>query len=126
ERTADRKPIKLAAGQSQVISFERWGLAAGPHQAEVRLATGDALPFTDARFATFEVQGGRRVLTLSDLPSDATAWQLALKSVGDLQCDVYTPAQARRAIGPKELAAYHAVCLLNVGEPDNDLWAKLE
>src|SRR5205807_8015944 len=84
ERTQDRKPIKLTAGQSQVITFERTGLALGLHQAQVSLATSDALPSTDLRFATFEVQGGRKVLTLADARTDATPWKYALESSGDL------------------------------------------
>ncbi len=126
ERTADRKPIQLATGQSQVVTFERSGLTPGWHQAQVYLATNDALPFTNARFATFEVQGGRQVLTLADDPADAVAWELALKSSGDLHCRVGRTAELMRTMVPKDLEAYHAVCLLNVAEPDRDLWEKLE
>jgi hypothetical protein len=125
EKAADRKPIKLAAGQSQVITFERSGLAPGPHQAEVTLATSDALPFTNARFATFQVQSGRRVLILVDDSRDATVWKWALEELGDFHCDVRLTAQARQ-IGPRELEPYQAVCLLSVAQPENDLWEKLE
>jgi uncharacterized membrane protein len=108
-----------------VISFERSGLAPGPHQVEVTLATTDALPFTNRRFATFEVQSGRRVLTLADNPDEAVVWKLALETSGTFRCDVFSTAKAR-TLGPDDLAPYHAVCLLNVAEPDKDLWQKLE
>jgi hypothetical protein len=56
-KAAEHKPIKLDAGQSQVVVFERRDLPAGFHQAEITLATNDALPFNNAQFATFEVRG---------------------------------------------------------------------
>jgi hypothetical protein len=124
EKAAERKPIKLAAGQSQVLTFERGGLAVGPHQAEITLATTDALPFNNALFATFEVRGGRKLLVLADEPSDAAYWKLALESTGAFRCDVRTPVEVRDA-SPKEWNVYKAICLLNVAHPDHGLWEKL-
>jgi hypothetical protein len=124
EKTPERKPIKLAAGQSHVITFERRGLPPGSHQAEITLATTDELPFNNSLFATFEVGGGRRILTLVDRVSDRTIWDLALTSNG-LQSEVRDMADARN-LSPNDLSRYQAVCLLNVAKPDHDLWEKLE
>jgi hypothetical protein len=125
EKTAERKPIKLAAGQSQVLVFERGGLAPGPHQAEISLANKDSLPFNNTLFATFEVRGGRKVLTLVDDRTDATFWQLALELQKAFQCEVRRVAEMQ-GVSPGDLTqSYQAICLLNVAQPSDDLWQKL-
>jgi hypothetical protein len=126
EKAMDRKPVKLSAGQSQVVVFERRGLPPGPHQAEVTLASSDALPFNNALFATFEVRGGRRVLTLVDEPNDADIWTLALTTYKAFSADVRTTAEAQKLFPKDDLSRYQAICLLNVRKPDRDLWEKLE
>jgi hypothetical protein len=124
EQNADRKPVKLAAGQSQVIPFERPGLPAGAHQAELTLGTADALPSNNALFATFEVRGGRQVLILVDEVRDAEILTWALQSTREFQCVVKKPAEIRNR-SPKELLEYQAICLLNVAKPDDSLWQLL-
>lgn len=125
EATAERKPVQLKAGQSKVLVFERTGLKPGLHQAEVTLATADALPHNNARFATFEVRDTRHVLVLADDPNDAAAWDIALTAGKAFVCDVQKTDEARK-LSPRDLAAYQVVCLLNVANPDDDLWDKLE
>jgi hypothetical protein len=125
EKTAERKPIKLEPGQSRVLTFERQGLTAGAHQAEIALATTDSLPFNNALFATFEIRGGRQVLTLVDDPKDADIWILALKTFKAFGWEVRKTAEARN-LTPEDLAQYPAICLLNVAAPEPDLWQKLD
>src|SRR5205807_181110 len=56
-----RKPLKLAGGQSRVLSFDKLHPGPGAHQVEVKLRSSDAaLAFNDVRYATFEVRGHRR------------------------------------------------------------------
>jgi hypothetical protein len=124
EKTPERKPIKLPTGQSQVLVFERGGLAPGPHQAEITLANTDALPFNNALFATFEVRGGRKVLTLVDDPGEAKYWRLALELPKGFQCEVRRLSEMRD-LGPEDLSRYQAICLLAVAQPTEDLWQKL-
>ncbi|HLJ92814.1 MAG TPA: VWA domain-containing protein, partial [Gemmataceae bacterium] len=125
EKNGEHKPIALKAGQSQVISFERGGFGPGPHQAEIRLANTDALPFNNALFATFEVRGGRKVLTVVDDDRDAKYWQLALELPKNFQCDVKRCTELGD-LSPAELSQrYQAICLLNVAQPSADLWQKL-
>ena len=126
QEPAERKPVKLTPGQGVVLSFERRNLAPGFHQAKVSLATADALPFDNARFATFEVRKPRRVLTLTDRPQNVRIWKLALSTQAAFDCDVKLPDDPSvRAATPSDLAEYQAVCLLNVARPANDLWEKL-
>lgn len=122
----DRKAVKLSAGQSQVISFERRGLKPGVYQAEAVLAAADALPFDNIRYATFEVLGPRKVLTISDEPGGAYIWKLALTE-GEMpfDCEVRSVAEANRLL-PTELAEFKAICLLNVSRPEPELWKRLE
>jgi hypothetical protein len=124
EATADQKPVKLRAGQSQVVNFERLEMKPGTYQAEITLATADALPFNNARFLTFDVRGGRRVLVLTDDPARAQIWTLALAASHAFECDVRKPEEIRD-FGRGELAAYEAVCLLDVAKPTSDLWERL-
>ncbi|MFX8305040.1 hypothetical protein ABTL32_19535, partial [Acinetobacter baumannii] len=44
EPNAEKKAVRLRAGQAQTFLFERSGLSVGTHQAEITLATGDNLP----------------------------------------------------------------------------------
>lgn len=125
QNQVDRKPVRLEAGQSRVLTFERKNLAPGFHQAEVFLATQGALPFANARYATFEVQGPRLVLTVADDAANARIWKLALE-VLNFQCEVKTTEELRRNLFPKDLEKYKAVCLLGVAKPDKDCWDKLK
>jgi hypothetical protein len=125
EKTAEHKPIKLSAGQSQKLSFERRGLTPGLHQAEITLATKDALPFDNALFATFEVRRGRRVLILVDDPFDAAYWQAALESTKGFQCEVRRVSEVNNFSPQDLIGRYQAICLLNVAKPSHDLWEKL-
>jgi hypothetical protein len=119
----ERKPVKLAAGQSEAITFERRDLAQGLHQAEISLATTDALPFNNIAFATFEVRGARKVLILTDEEQDAFPLALALETRNGFACTVKTMASAFLVnLSPQELQSYQAVCLLNVAQPNKALW----
>jgi hypothetical protein len=125
----ERKPVKLQAGQNQRVVFERPAedLAPGPHRIEVRLATTDALPFDDVRYATVEVRSGRRVLAISDDPKkDARIWRLALDTAREFRCDVLPTTQTANLDVKDLLAKYRAVCLIDVNRPDAGLWAMLE
>ncbi|HMC89724.1 MAG TPA: BatA domain-containing protein, partial [Gemmataceae bacterium] len=125
-KAAEHKPIQLDAGQSRVVVFERRDLPTGFHQAEITLATNDALPFNNAQFATFEVRGGRRVLALVDDPNDAAAWRTVFDVSKEFRCEVHTVTEARRLSPTEDLAKYQAICLLNVASPEHDLWQKLK
>jgi hypothetical protein len=126
QEPAEHKPIKLEAGQSAVVTFQRRGLTPGLHQAKVALATAGALPATNSQFVTLEVRGPRHVLTLVDDPQNAEVWALALRSGNAFTCDVKATDDARvRALSPADLAGYQAVCLLGVARPGADLWDKL-
>jgi hypothetical protein len=119
----ERKPVQIGAGRSEVISFERRGLAPGLHQAEISLATTDALPFNNIAFATFEVRGPRQVLILTDEEQDAFPLALALETRKAFACTVKTTASAFFVnLSPQDLQAYQAVCLLNIAEPTKGLW----
>src|SRR6185369_6543940 len=49
EKDPARQVVKLRAGESAPVTFERLGLPIGLHQAEITLATSDTLPFNNAR-----------------------------------------------------------------------------
>src|SRR5262249_7753617 len=106
-------------------SFERHGLAVGPHQAEITLATPDALPFDNARFATFEVRGSRKVLVIADEPAQSVILRAPLELLKEFSCDVRRPDEARQ-FGPRDLAPYQAVCLIDVAAPGSILWELLQ
>src|SRR5262249_29212273 len=72
-----------------------------------------------------EVRGPRQVLVIADDPDQAAFWTAALRVGGAFQCDVIKPAQTRD-LGPRDLAKYQAICLLDVDNPQADLWDKLK
>jgi hypothetical protein len=130
EKDPDRKVVKLRAGQVEQVTFDRPAPAIGLHQAEITLATPDSMPFNNARFVTFEVTSGRRVLVLCDDPPDARWWEWALtkgQRAGEpsFACEV-RPTRDAAELTPPNLASYQAVCLLSVASPDRDLWEKLD
>jgi hypothetical protein len=123
EKSGDRKPIILTAGQSQVVTFERPPLPLGHHQVEVALASADALTCDNALYGTFEVSAPRQLLALVDEVPDADFWKAALSTKG-FQCEAKRASEVA-AWGPAELLKYRAICLMNVPAPSRDLWEKL-
>src|SRR5262249_15070017 len=119
--TTERQPVKLDAGQSQVIEFRKKGLKPGQYQVEVRLATSDAIPSSDVRYATFEVRGPRKILTITDDEDYAWIWQRAFAADGRYECEVKLPKDIR---GLDDLKDYKAVYLLSVRQPE-ELWPML-
>jgi hypothetical protein len=125
----DKRPVKLTAGQSEVVSFERGDFPLGSHQAVVSFKTEDAtLGFNDRRYATFEVRPPRRVLTIIDhkAPTDQYWTEaLNLKSLPNFQCDEKLVGEIAQ-LGPADLDSYRAISLLGVASPSPDLWEKLQ
>jgi hypothetical protein len=132
ETAVKRLPVKLDAGQSEVLEFKYPGLKPNKsadgkqtesrmYQVEVTLATADALPSSNARFATFEVRGARKVLAITDEKDYARFFDVSLEAKGDFACTVTSPDQVQTI---EQLKDYTAVCLLSVARP-KDLWAPL-
>jgi hypothetical protein len=124
--TPERKEVtNLRAGTPQPVTFTFRDLKPGFHQAEVSLETDDGLLSDNVRYATARVGEARKVLTVSDDPSDADFWKLSLDAKGEFACDVATPAAAG------DFAGYELVCLLGVADPGRPLpggktlWARL-
>lgn len=128
ERIPTTQPVKLAAGTSRVVEFERRDLKPGLHQAEFFTATTDAMPFDNRRYATVQVLGARRVLTLVDEPAEGKFWKLALDNLGLFACELQRADDAYlRPLTPDDLRQYQVVCLLSVANPNRfDLWQRLE
>jgi hypothetical protein len=125
----DKRLVKLAAGQSEVVSFERGDLPLGLHQAVVSLKTEDAtLGFNDKRYVTFEVRSPRRVLTIVDHKTPGPQYwteALNIKSLSNFECDE-KPLNEIDPLGPADLENYRAITLLGVARPSPDLWEKLQ
>jgi hypothetical protein len=121
-KPVERKPIKLAAGQTDVVEFRRKDLKPGQYQAELTLAPTDALPADNARYVTFEVRIPRKVVIITDDEDYALFVEAAILSAKEFDCDTVTPDKIQSA---DDLKPYRAAFLLSVRSPD-DLWAKLE
>lgn len=121
-----RKPVKLEAGHSRILTFEQRHPAAGLHQVEVTLRSLDAaLAFNDVRFATFEVRGHRQALVITDDPGNVEILKLTLGLGGAYDVKVISPREAS-ALGPRDFAAYPMICLINVASPSGGLWQQLQ
>ncbi|MFL5331194.1 MAG: BatA domain-containing protein [Gemmataceae bacterium] len=121
----DSKSVQVSAGQSKEVVFSRRGLKPGLYQAEISLASTDALLADNVRFVTFEVREPRPVLIVCEQTSDATTLLNALQTA--FPCEVKTSNDpSLRALAPADLAKYRAVILLSVPAPTRDLWEKLD
>jgi hypothetical protein len=125
---AERRPIRLRPGEREVVTFERRGLKAGYHQAEVTLQPDDSLKADNVRYATVLVREPRKLLILCDDPRDAALWKTAIDKQQLYESDVklVNDSKAMTNLTPTELAAYRAVCLLDVAEPTVGLWERLD
>jgi hypothetical protein len=132
DRPVERRPVQLGKGQTDVIVFERRapplppGGADTAYQVSLRLSARDALPFNNARFATFLVRGPRKLLTIvqSD-PKVARMWKLAHDSPPVVfRCEVKTLAEAGK-LSAKGLAEYRVICIFQLPDPPDELWKKL-
>jgi Aerotolerance regulator N-terminal len=124
--------VALAAGVPTPTSLTFRDLKPGWHQAEITLETPDNLGpdgvpgFDNVRYTTFKIGASRKLLTISDEPSDAAFWKLAHQQKNDIACEVMKPEDVR------DLGGYDVVCLLSVTDPakvlkdGESLWAKLK
>jgi hypothetical protein len=134
-RALARRPLQLAAGQSQVVVFE-YDAPTPPSEADegaiqvtAEVGTDDNLPWDNKRYATFLIRQRRKVLTVVDRaaaaedPPPYRGWEVALNVVGAFQCEVQK-ADEVAGMDEKTLAKYPVVCLFQVAPPA-ELWQKL-
>jgi hypothetical protein len=128
KKLAEDRLVKLKAGGKQVVSFEIdcKQLAPGPQSVRVWLSRPDLLDFTNRRFATFQIRQPRQILIVTDVPDGARVWKKAVEYTpkASFRCTVLTAPRAE-GLGPKGLAGYETVYLLNVVRPPKGLWDAL-
>ncbi|MFM7150686.1 MAG: VWA domain-containing protein, partial [Gemmataceae bacterium] len=133
-RLPDRRPFRLAKGQnSETLLFEREApappassLSEHAFQVTLLLGTRDALPFNNARHATFHVRQGRKLLTLVDrVDAQRTRiWEAAHAATRSFDCEVRTFEQAEK-ITDRDLASYPVVVLFEVERVPDSWWKRL-
>jgi len=119
-RPADELAVQLGKGQSQLLVIERPARPAARRGGAglplvVKLATNDALPFNNMRYATLLVREPRKMLVIADEPK-AAAVAARLEVKRSFKCEVLTPADAER-LTDKELRANRVVCLFQTARP---------
>lgn len=134
ERLPDRKPIQLDRGLTgDTLVFERRAPtpAAGsvgdvPYQITARLGTRDAMPFNNARHATFIVRVGRKLLTLVNQrdPRRTRVWESAHEALRSFTCDVRTFDEADK-LSPAELSRYSVIALFENTSVPAAWWKRL-
>ncbi|MFO0840983.1 MAG: hypothetical protein U0797_01110 [Gemmataceae bacterium] len=134
DRPPDRRPVLLGKGlTSDVLVFEHvaptppaTAAADVPYQLTARLGTRDAMPFNNARHATFHVRAGRRVLTLVERPDDARTrvWEAAHASTRSFVSEVKSFAEADR-LDAKQLAGYSVIALFQTANVPDGWWKRL-
>lgn len=123
-----KKNISFTGGANQIetktITFDPIEVKDGVVQGKVVLASPDALEVDNVRYFTL-IAPTRRVLILSDQPSEAEDWKLALESLRILPMsgEIKKPADCPPGISPDD---YQAVCLFNVAQPSKQLWEILQ
>lgn len=118
-----RQVVDVKAGQTATAPFEinvkELGLAPGAHQLEVRLATGDLLPFNNQRFATFAIRQPRKILILAEEKDKAYDFSYALKK--GFAPEALTPEDALK----QTIVDSQAIILFGLKEPSEALWDAL-
>lgn len=118
-------PIKIPAGQSATVSIEldlpKWKLKPGTHPIEIRWPQEDPLAADNRIFGTFAIQEGKRILIVADNDSKADDWDRALKALKYVS-EIRSPAEVPKL----DLKVYHAIYLMGLKSPDQNLWGKLE
>ena len=124
DNTVERKPVKLEAGQSDVIRFEKKDLKPGQYQAELTLFPKDSLDVNNSRFVTFEVRVAQKIGIITDDEEYTGFIDAAIQAQGDFACEVFvnTPDKIPTA---DELKQFRAIFLLSVAHPSK-LWEPLE
>lgn len=133
-----RIPVNPGPDRPVTRQLRKDGLKPGLHQAKISLETPDALPFDNERYITFRVREPRNVLAIVDPPSEsiltgglglrgaaegrAQVWKESLDAVGWYACDVRTVDEVDRI----EWDKYEQITLMDVVNPTEGLWAKLE
>jgi hypothetical protein len=136
DRPVERRPVRLSAGQSQVVVIDRaaparppGGGSEGPCQVTAAVETQDALPFNNTRYATFLVRERRKVLTVVGAapPGDDVppwrGWEVALNVVKLFHCELRPLGDFAR-MDEKALHDYPVICLFQVAPP-KEMWPKL-
>ncbi|MFT3880494.1 MAG: BatA domain-containing protein [Gemmatales bacterium] len=123
-----KKNIDFNGGANQIetktITFDPIEVKDGVVQGRVVLASADALEIDNTRYFTL-VAPTRRVLVLSDDPSTAEDWKLALESLRILPMtgEIKKPAECPMSLSPDD---YQAVCLFNIAQPNKVMWEILQ
>jgi hypothetical protein len=111
--------VALAPGVVKVEAINFGVQPVGLHTVTFKVDREDPLPFDNEKHLSFEVGQPRPILTITDSPETALAWELAHLQKGDFTCTVKTPAR------DLELSKYVAVTLLDVAEPTAELAKQL-
>jgi len=124
----EQKPVKIdpTSAASEVFSLR---VPAGPVvQGEVRLVSSDPLAFDDVRFFSAFVQPPSEVLVVSETRADARYLidalappELVAQGESRYRCKRVAPGEMNNM----DLAPYAAVCLVNVIDPLQAGWKKL-
>lgn len=123
-----KKNIVFAGNNQQIetktITFDPIEVKDSVVQGRIVLASPDALEADNVRYFTL-IAPTRRVLVLSDDPTTAEDWKLALESLRILPMtgEIRKPADCPPGISPDD---YQAVCLFNVKAPGKQLWEILQ
>lgn len=142
ENESDKKPVKIAAGETAQLEFRKSGLKAGLHTAEITLATPDALPFDNTRYASFQIKEPRRILAIADAPDGygylsggagqmlradtrTNPFRTALSAYRGFLADLARTDDVVNWL-PQTWAKYEAVALCAIENPPAELWTALQ
>ena len=125
-----QQTVKVDPATSATAAFS-FRVPAGPVvQGEVRLVSSDPLAFDDVRSFSVLVSPPTQVLVVSEknhadalyLVSVLAPPEIAAQGEARHLCKQLTPAQLKTT----DLAPYAVVCLVNVGDPEQSGWTRLE
>lgn len=123
--------VKVAAGESQSIEFSLGPLDTGTHQGFVRLVGADGLDVDDRRWFTLDVKPPWKVLVVAAPPARTRAFYFATALAPDAMRQTGRARFEYEVVTFKELPQqslddFSAVCLLDPGSLDEDVWQQVQ
>jgi hypothetical protein len=122
----DQQMLTLSSSRDADVTFTLDRLAGRYVQGEVRLVTSDPLSFDNTGFFTIRVLPPLEVLVVAEQRRQAELWLEALAGLNAGGAG-YRPTWTDPAsVVDADLAAYEAVCLINLSQPPREFWERLE
>ncbi len=122
-----QQAVAVESGIERRLTFDVPNITGRYQQGECRIVGSDPLMIDNVGYFTVRTLPQLKVLIVAETPSVAQYWLSALEFIsGDKITDFASEFLAASRLRDAELKPYDVVCLINVSEPDETIWTKLQ